>query len=338
MSDDTWAELLRSPLDPESKPGPRSGPELSWKLGLIVLVAGVVTGGALAAWRGGEASAAGETTPSSTTATTSTATVPASSEPSYPDGYVEVVDGVGIRPLGWYRNQGSLFVVVSTSVRSDLDPLETEAMRAGSWALVEGGRVVEYASQVWDQPALGVTAIEFADVSQLPETLRFASVVDQHVDTLTLTPLAGYPIEAAGPFSFTLEHDLDFIVDSVTAAAGWGSLEWHVAGGSDESARASVGTVAVLAGTDDPGTPDEVDPTLLVSPHLAPPYPFQLHVAPPPGFTYAGSEQLVRVREPLGQDNWPTSVEIELTVDMIFPGEGDSAIVEISLTGLPELS
>lgn len=338
MSEDAWAELLRSPLDPDPERGDARTRNVSWRLAVLVLVAGVVAGGVFAAWRAGRASAAAETTTTSAGATTSIPAAPAPAEPSLPDGYVEVVDGVGIRPLGWYRSQGGLFVVVSTAVRTDFDPLETEALRQGSWALVDEGRVVEYARQVWDQPALGVTAVEFIGVSQLPEAMRFAAVVDRHIETVTLPPLEGYPVETAGPFNFTLEHDLDLVVDSVTAAEGWASVEWHVAGGEDESARASVGAIALLAGTDDPGTPGDVDPTLLVSSHLAPPYPFQLHVAPTPGFTYAGIEQLLRVREPLGQDNWPTGVEVDLAVDVIFPGEGDSTIVEFSLVDLPELS
>lgn len=336
MSEDAWAELLRSPLDPEPAGEQRERPRrrLSWRLVIVALVAGALVGGAFASWRVDEVSAG----PATTTSPPPTSTTPPLALPAYPDGYAEGVDGIGIKAVGWYRNQGDLFVVVSTAVRSDQDPLETSALRDGSWALVEGGRVVEYARQVWDQPALGVSVVQFDDVAQLPETLRFAAVVDQHTETITLPALEGYPIEAAGPFSFTLEHDLDFVVDLVTTGEAWGSVEWHIAGGSDETARASIGSVVVLAGTDDPGTPDDVDPTLLVSPHLAAPYPFQLHPPPAPGFAFHGADQLRRVGEPLGQDNWPTTVEIEVTVAMVFPGEGDSAIVEISLGDLPELS
>jgi hypothetical protein len=336
MSEDRWAELLRSPLDPDPAGEQRERPRrrLSWRLVVVVLVAGAFAGGAFAVWQADEVTAAPETT----TSAAPTSTTPPPALPTYPDGYVEAIDGIGISAVGWYRNQGSLFVVVSAAVRSDQDPVETAALRDGSWALVEDGGIVEYSRQVWDQPALGVSVVEFDDVAEIPGTLRFAAVVDQHTETITLPALDGYPIEGAGPFSFTLEHDLDFVVDSVTAGEAWGNIEWHIAGGSDEAARASIGSVAILTGTDDPGTPDEVDPTLLVSPHLAPPYPFQLHPPPAPGFGFRGADQLQRVGEPLGQDNWPTTVEIEVTVSMIFPGEGDSAIVEISLEGLPELS
>ena len=99
-------------------------------------------------------------------------------------------------------------------------------------------------------------------------------------------------------------------IDSLVIGDGWGHVTWASRGGP-----AKVDTVVRFVGTDDPSTED-IDETLLTPAHLQP-LTQGSGVRPiAPLFGFTGSEQLIRSGEPLGADNQPDAIVVEIRVEM----------------------
>jgi hypothetical protein len=73
--------------------------------------------------------------------------------------------------------------------------------------------------------------------------------------------------------------------------------------------------VVRFVGTDDPSTED-IDETLLTPAHLQPLTQGSGVTPLAPLFGFTGSEQLIRSGEPLGADNQPDAIVVEIRVEM----------------------
>lgn len=314
MSEDVWRELLQSPFDDDPASGP-GGTENGNGRALRFVAAGLVAGVVLAAgWlmvTRDDAVVAADGVSSGTTAASPTA-----APPGWPAGYVEVADGVGARAELMYVQGDDLYVVVSTAVRSDVDPSEAETFKGGEWVVLGGTAPVAATAEVGNPQSLGVGSVSFSAAVVPPASAR----------SLLLTPLAprveteheaqyeteGLPFETTEPLRFLTDYDdAVVVIDRIAVDANVGVVDWHVAG--SDTVRAQVDVVVELPGT---SSGDDDPPTLLMSEHLAPPYPFQRPQKPTPSHTRGASDVLRRVGEEVEVDDAIDLIVVRFTVSV----------------------
>lgn len=155
-----WDEIMRSPLDPDPDEERRYS---SWILPVaLCAVIGYLLGSALTNSTANTESAA---LPNSTTSTSTNAPPPPN--PIFPDGYSDT-GSVGIKPLAAYSNNGSLYIVVNSAARSDLDRTETDEFHVAEWTLAGDGVDIIANRTIESQLSPGVRLVEFPDVGALP--------------------------------------------------------------------------------------------------------------------------------------------------------------------------
>jgi hypothetical protein len=342
MTDNTWEELAKSPLDPDPNAEPSA---LGWLLpsGLAAIVGLLV--GIFLLGAGGE----GET-PTTLAAPTSTTTTaaPPEADPEVPPGYVEIA-GVGLDAVAAYSRGGSLFVVVNEATRSDQAARETAGFHGAEWVLDGDGISITATRSIRSQLAPGVTAIEFAGVTALPVsaprlTVRQstemvvrtgcqgcgASSADEASGEVSLDGLAR-PYELTAPMFIDVGAGITLSIDHLKFTDEWGYLEWHIIDDNDARMRTSIRIVFV--GTDDPGI-EGTNPTQLIPQSLFGASQQNPTVANPDPFTRGGTQLLDRVGELVAADNLPASLLLAWTVEWQHPvGEP----IELSLAGITDL-
>ena len=341
MSDTIWEELVRSPLDPDPNEQPlllaTFGPFLL--AGIVGLLVGIFV-------MGDSGDTAVTTTVEATDSTTTAA--PAEPNPEVPAGYVEA-DGVGLQPMVAYSRDGNLYVAVSESTRSDLDPGEVPAFHSSDWVLAGDGIEITAARAIESHLAPGVRVIEFPDVLALPVSVpelivRSASEMvvrsgcqgcgafsaDEASGEITLESL-DRPFLLDEPLFINVGAAITLSIDHLEFTDEWGYVEWHII--DENEARVRLNIVIVFEGTTDPDF-EEVFPTQLI-----PDFAFNTGMqnpvmANPQSFTRQGWIVLDRIGEIISDQNSPTSLTLHWDVEWQHP-VGDEIV--LPLDGITDL-
>jgi hypothetical protein len=333
MSDTIWDEIMRSPLDPDPD-GERSRPAT-----VAPIVLAIVAGLAIGLLFGGRDSVAEPTRTASTTTTTLPAPTP---DPVVPDGYVEV-DGVGLKAVAAFNRGGSLFVVVNSATRSDLDRVETGEFHVAEWVLAGDGMERTASQAVQSRFAPGVRLVEFPDVAALPISapqLEVREATEMRVRTgcngcaafsvdaaegelaLDALPL---PFAMAEPLFIAVGGGINLSIEDLQITDEWGFLRWRIIDNND--ARLRVSPRIIFVGTDDPAT-EEVDPTRLIPDSIRginQQNPLGSNAEP---FARQGTIGLDRVGEIMAADNRPQQVVLRWSVEWQHP-VGDPVVLPL---------
>ena len=330
MTDDVWRELLQSPFDDE--PSSREAGEDGGKgPGLRFLAIGLAIGVLVA---GGWMLLVGDDAEPEAEAAVATATseAPEVVVDGFPVGYVEVGDGVGARPEVMYVQGSDLYVVLSTAVRSDVDPAAAETFKGGEWVVLGGAAPVAASAEFSSSQTLGVITVRF-EAGAIPPSqatsLRLSPAsprvgYDHEVEYTT----EGLPFETTEALRFSVDYgDAEVVVDRIAFDANIGVIEWHVDG--PDSVRARVDTVVVLpdtaGGEDDPATRFGSD-------RLTQTFGFDRPGQPAVGHSRGEVEVIRRVGNEVEDDDEISSVVVRLTISVqdVVPGEP----IELPLEGV----
>ena len=337
-----WDEIMRSPLDPDpDEPERRLG-----ALGLIPLAAamGIVVGFLVG---NGE-----DPPPPSAAPMTTTTAAPAAPDPVVPRGYVET-EGVGLKAVAVFSTDDDLYLVVNTAIRNDLDRTDTNEFHVAEWVLVGDGIELSARRALQSSFSPGVRLVHFEGITELPVSLPRllarkatemtvragcngcgAVSVDLAEGELLLDGLE-LPLTVETPLLIPVGTGITLSIDALQVAEEWGHLEWHVI--DDNDARLRVSATIEFAGTDDPGT-DDVDPTLLVPPHLVgvnPQNPVSSNAGP---FARHGVVRLDRLGEILTADNQPEQIVLRWSIVWQHPVGEPSEIPLVDINDLGALS
>ena len=311
-----YSELLKSPYE-DSSPDPKEqgghgtdDGEISWKPAVFAAALGALLVGAFVIYAivvsPDEPLGAA---PTETVASTTTVPDPVPAT-DFPPGFTAVTESVGAHVEAVDVSSTATALAVSTAVRGGLDPAEVPPLDVAYWELALPSGPSLMTAQYPLRGALGSITVEFAPLassSDLTLVPYLADGTDTDSDTIELSVAVPSTVEA---FTIELDDERSVEVDSRVIGDGWGHVTWTSRGGP-----AKVDTVVRFVGTDDPSTED-IDETLLTSAHLQP-LTQGSGVAPlAPLFGFAGSEQLIRSGEPLGADNQPDAIVVEIRVEM----------------------
>ncbi len=333
MTDDVWRELLQSPLD-DDPPDGRSGEDGGKNPGLRFLAIGLAIGVMVAA---GWVLLAGDDAVPETEAAVATTTseAPGVVVDAFPVGYVEVADGVGARPEVMYVQGSDLYLVVSTAVRSDVDPATVETFKGGEWVVLGGVAPVTASAEFSSAQTLGVVTVRFSAGAIPPgqaTSLRLSPATprvsyDHEVEYTT----EGLPFETSEALRFSADYgDAEVVVDRIAFDANVGVVEWHVDG--PDTVRARVDTVVVLpdtaGGEDDPAT-------RLVSGRLTQTFGFDRPGQPAVGHSRGEDDVIRRVGNEVETDDEISSVVVLLTISVQDVVRGEP--IELPLDGVEVL-
>ncbi|MEA2000965.1 MAG: hypothetical protein U9N84_03635 [Actinomycetota bacterium] len=340
MSETIWDELMRSPLDPDpDEDGNVLGVLVPVGLAAAIgLVLGLTVGG-------------GEDTPNPTlaieTTTTATTALPPA-DPIMPAGYTEV-GGIGLAALASFTRDGDFYIVVNSAARSDQDRSETDEFHIAEWVLAGDG--VEITASRAFQTGLtpGVRLVEFPGVGPLPAAgpeLRVRRATEMVVRSGCNGCAASSVHSADGeivlegfdrPYAITepiivgVGRGINLSIDELQITDEWGYATWHAIDETDARLRTTL--IIVFEGTDDPGT-EQIDPTLLVPPHVLGLAPGQAVLGNPDPFSRDGWIGLDRTGEIITTDNQPDQLVLRWTVEWQHP-VGDQ--ISLPLEGITDL-
>ena len=224
MSDAALREVLRSPLD--DLPPPRRG----WWVGLAALAGAAAAGfgaafGVLALTAGGESAPEG----TATTAAATTTTVP---------GPV-LIDSLGTAALAAFHQNGSLFVVVATTVPPGADPVEAAEVPSAHWVLrLPGGDLLVAEAELANPAVPGSFTVQFPDVdlSAGAELLAYPAVeVVEQTFPISLGSVQ-MPWEGLLPGAPYRMGDQALAVDSIRLDDAGGEVAWRLEGPGESRA------------------------------------------------------------------------------------------------------
>ncbi len=319
MTDDVWRELLESPFDEDAphRSGDGGGIGRAIRFAAIGLATGVLLAGGWL-WLTGDADVEVEAA-----VTTTTTGAPEAVAEGYSVGYVEVGDGLGIRPELMYVQGSDLYVVLTTMVRSDVDPAAAETFKGGEWIVTGGAAPVAATAEFSNPRSLGVVTVRFSAGAVPPDqaaTLLLTPATprvtyDQELEYTT----EGLPFETTEAVRFGIDYgDAAIVVDRIAFDANVGVVDWHVVG--SDTVRARVEAVVVLldtaGGEDDPATQ-------LVSEGAARPFLAEVPHEPALGHSRGAVEVIRRVGNEVEADDVISSVVVLLTISVqdVAPGE-----------------
>jgi len=322
-----YGELMKSPYDPDQKPGAQrseNGSELSWKPAVVAAALGAFVVSAFVIYA--IVSSPDEPLDAAPvdSAASTTEALDAVQSLSLPEGFTMVTDTVGARVEAVDVSARATALSVSTAVPGGDDPGEVPPLDAAYWELVLQDGPRRMTAQYQGRGALGSITVGFPPLAALrePKLVPYLEVgADEVVATVDLDPgvptsLDGYEIDVG---------DGRFVdIESLVIGDGWGHVAWSARGGP-----AKVETVVRFVGTDDPATPEVSDETLLTPPHLQALAQGAGVVPLPPLYGFTGSEQLIRSGEPLGASNEAEAIVVEFRV--VMPRE----VVEGSAIDVP---
>jgi hypothetical protein len=233
MSEDAFRELLRSPLPEPGSAMERRTAAWAW-FSMAAVVGALVTGAVLWLGGGGEEQAA--------PATTTTTSAAIAAEPALPAGYTPIVGGrYGVRPELIFADGANPVLVVSTAVRSDLDPSSVAGFTGGVWSVRSaGGTATAYQREIRLQESLGVFAIEFpAGTAIEPDaTLELHQPLPPEAATV-VTPIEIRGLPWSGPLdpiAFPHTDGIEIVFDSIDVGAEGGTIVWHIGNRVDATA------------------------------------------------------------------------------------------------------
>jgi hypothetical protein len=325
MSETIWDELMRSPLDPDpDDEGNILGALVAVGLAAVIgVVLGLTVGG-------------GETTPAPTLAieaTTTSTTEPPPVAPIVPSGYTEI-DGIGISALASFSRDGNLYIVVNSTARSDQDRSDTDELHIAEWVLAGDGVEVTASRAFQTELTPGVRLVEFPGISSLPVAapellVRRATEMEVRsgCDGCAATSVDSVDGEIAfdgleRPYAITeplvvaIGRGIVLSIDELQITDEWGYAAWHAVDETNATLRVSL--IISFEGTDDPAT-EEVDPTLLVPPHLLGFGPGQTVHGNPDPFSRSGWMGLDRTGEIITSDNQPERIVLRWAVEWQHP-------------------
>jgi hypothetical protein len=238
MSDAALREVLRSPLD--DLPPPRRG----WWAGAAALALTAAAGfgasfGVLALT--GEGGSPADGTATTAAVTTTTAPGPVS------------VDGLNIEVLTAFRQNGSLFVVVATTVPTGADATEVAELPGAHWVLrLPGGDLLVAETELAGPAVPGSFTVRFpdADLSAGAELLAYPAVeVVEQAFPISLGS-AQLPWEGTLPGAPFRLGDQALAVDAIRLDDAGGEFTWHLEGPGEARAEVDLGaTYTELAGS-----------------------------------------------------------------------------------------
>ena len=254
-------------------------------------------------------------------------------DPIVPSGYA-ATSGVGLKALAVFNRDDSLYVVVNSATRSDLDRTETNEFHVAEWILSGDGIERTASRAIESDVAPGVRLIEFPGVNALPVSvpeLRVRRATEMVVRTgcngcaaVSVdaadgeVPIDGLPLPYSlpDPIFITAGPGITLSIDVLEITDEWGYAEWHILDQNDARVRLSL--VIRFEGTDDAAT-EEVDPTLLVPGARQGPSqqnPIGGSLDP---FTRNGTQGLDRAGEIMSADNQPDAMVLEWNIEWQHP-------------------
>ncbi len=203
-----FAELLRSPLEPEREARERRGP---WWPVMAALAAGAVLGWVLVAARSGEVDIApGADEP---VAATTTGAEAAGEAAPFPADYVQIAPDVAVRPEEPMRIGDRLLVPFTTVVRRGADPMTVARPLGGRWELTGDGGVVASTGTVYDPIRPSVFSVVFPVSLAFPESIRLVERWDPEPVTASVElPFTGLPYVTDEPIELDLGDGMDLTV------------------------------------------------------------------------------------------------------------------------------
>lgn len=305
-----YSEIMRSPYDEGPRDRREGESEIGWKVPVFAAALGALVAGAFVIY--GVVAGPDDTDAAATTSSTSTTTtlLEPVKDLGLPEGYVAVNEEVGMRGEVLHGGESTWAAVSTATVGALAAPL-VPPVEIGRWVLSSVGNDYPAFRQLNENGALGNVSIEFGDLPELPSaTLRAWPAIGEFTREVTID-LPGTEI----PREIVAERiDMGgggvIVIDRLVIGDGWGHIQWRTVGFTP----AKVAVVAEFTGTDDPGTPDEVDPTIIASPHLVRMRQGTGVIPLPPLYGSFGSSQLVRSGEPLSNANPHTGLIVTITV------------------------
>jgi len=329
MTDEVWRELLQSPFDEDSsgRNDDGGGNGRGIRFAAIGLATGVLLAGG---WLWLTDDGAGVEAEAVVTTTVTGVTEPVTE--GYPVGYVEVGDGVGARPELMYVQGSDLYVVLSTMVRSDVDPAAAETFKGGEWIVTGGAAPVAATAEFSNPRSLGVVTVRFS-AGAVPPGQATSLLLSPATPRVTYDheleyTTDGLPFETVEPVRFDVDYgDAAIVVDRIAFDANVGVVDWHVVG--PDTVRARVEAVVMLpdtaGGEDDPATQ-------LASEGAGRPFLAGVPHEPALGHSREAVEVIRRVGNEVEAEDVISSVVVLLTISVqdIVSGEP----IEIPLDGV----
>lgn len=271
MADDLLKELLTSPLDNPKQgrrrarsdvtasgvgqEGTESAPMMAWPwvVGAAVLGATIVIVAYLVADDGPVAAAP--------TTTTTSAPAPAANDGSpsgLPAEYTAVGDRLGMRVERILVRSDGVFVTVTTVIENSLDPDQSTGYQGGIWTLVMAdGRRVTSTNESFDALAPGTVSIHFPPAGIVAEDIqalevnglanRLTNVVSAESQESFILEPGGTPLDLAlDPTTFSIDANVELVIDSVSISASGAAIAWSLSG----EATAAVFPVLTIAWSD----------------------------------------------------------------------------------------
>jgi hypothetical protein len=267
--------------------------EISWKLPVIAAIVGALLVGVFVIY----AVVAGPVDEPETDAVQST---------DLPPGFVALSSGTGIKFESMTETEGSILVVASSAVPGSVDPDDVAPAEMARWELETDAGVVLMDGQYATNTAAGNTTVVFSGgkVSGEPHLVAYPATESTHrITTLEVT---------ADSLGEGTEFAIDMgegavITGEVTAADGWGFVEWSTGG----PMTAKVDVVVTFMGTDDPST-ESIEEARLIPGHLAASPDDTGPVQAVPLFGYRGRYQLYPSGASASAGMDPTAIVMEI--------------------------
>ena len=301
-----YADIVRSPYDPDPDDGAQGGADaVPWVPPVIAAIVGalVVSGFVIYA-------VVQQPEPEQTQATTTTSVaepVVVASD-TFPEGFTAVTDAVGAKVERFDGSERASVVAVATAVAGGSAPDTVRPLDPAYWVIRNAGVERPMATQYDQAGALGNITVEFepsAVGSEVAVVPYLADDVVTQVETIELD--ASLPLTITD-VAFELPGVGTIVMEELSIGNGWGWFAWSAPDGR----VAKVDVVVTFVGTDDPSTPDDVDPTQLTMPHLRPLTQGRGSLPLPPMYGFAGSSWLEQAGETLRGDNQATGITVEL--------------------------
>ena len=302
-----FADLVRSPYDPEPEHRSQDQEPIPWVAPVVAAVLGALLVGIYVIYAIVQGPGPEETPVASTTV----AVAPETAESdSVPDGFTPVTEAVGASVEAFDVSSRGTITAIATAVAGGEDPGDVAPLDPAYWVLRTGGAETPMRSQYEQSGALGNITVEFQPFAELRDAAVIPYLAEDVVTEVITVDLDATVPQVFSGVTFELEAGASVTIDELTIGDGWGWLSWSMAGGD----VAKVDAIVTFVGTDDPSTPDDIDPTRLTPAHLQPLTQGSGSIPLPPMFGFDGSAQLVRSGEPLTAANQPTAILVEFTV------------------------
>jgi hypothetical protein len=220
-----FAELLRSPLEPEDEDRVRRGP---WWPVVAALIAGALVGWlAVAGGDGGAEPASDREGPVPTTATTQAVAAAA----PFPADYAQIAPEVAVRPEAPVRIGDRLLVPFTTVVKRDANPAEVARPLGGRWELTGDGGVVASAGTVYDPLRPSVFSVVFPVPVAFPESIELVERWDPEPVTASVElPFTGLPYVTGEPIVLDLGDGVALVITRLDLGNFQGRARWTLDG------------------------------------------------------------------------------------------------------------